>query len=913
MLHKQGSAMRSLVITTGSSSSIVTPKHHHYHSLFFTPKHYPFLSKPTSPPPPSSSSSSSSPTTSVTLIPPHLHPSNNPHSTDSLSHYAEIASKLVEDGKFEEFKLVVESVINSEVGRNSGFGDLLDSKLLVCGIVKGLKEGRIKDVVGLFGCFTELGIDVLRVFDGSAMELLKKECWSLVSKGHLEEAVDLMEVLSGLKFPIKDLVKPSDMLRMFVSKRKPSLAVRYACLLPHAEVVFCTIIREFGKRADLQSAMKVFEYSKQKLAGHNMYIYRTMIDTCGLCGNCFKSRLIYEVNTVVVVIFLKTTGIFLKTSFGDRVDLFLGEKNAEQEDRKGEQAKRGRSLACRKKDLLNQKITPNIFVFNSLMNVNSHDLTYTMEVYKQMKAFAIEADLTSYNILLKACCLSERVDLAQDIYSEVFADAKLWQMAIKIKEDMRSAGVTPNTVTWSALISACANAGLVNQATQLFEEMLLAGCEPNSHCFNTLLHACVEACQYDWAFRLFYAWKSNGSSEKSTDIFSIQRIGKDPITIPPQRDTATLHLSFAKSIPFEPTTTTYNILLKACGRNFYHAKGLIDEMRAVNLSPDQISWSILIDICGAAGNVQGALQILKTMVENGMKPDVVAYTTAIKVRTLVMILIAATLETAEQKSDHIYKPSDYYLKLLIEEWCEGVLQKNNQESEYKLRGRADIDGLRSLLIDRVATHLQKSTTKSLVVDIQALTKILQAINLLLGFWCVHDVFSATGNPQLHLIRLVEFEDELEKDMLSWNDDRRRWVFNLRMEEINWVEARLIVLAALRMIRENYVTGCPVQDDLVVILGTQKMNDECTVKDAITKLLEKELGLEVLPANSSSTFIPKMSNSEDSDSESMLENKEVRTTSLDIPARRPAVLQRLVISKKSLNYWLTRKQYSSSTG
>ncbi|KAH9606727.1 hypothetical protein KSS87_003791 [Heliosperma pusillum] len=52
--------------------------------------------------------------------------------------------------------------------------------------------------------------------------------------------------------------------------------------------------------------------------------------------------------------------------------------------------------------------------------------------------------------------------------------------------------------------------------------------------------------------------------------------------------------------------------------------------------------------------------------------------------------------------------------------------------------------------------------------------------------CVHDVLSATGNPQFHLIRLVEFEDELEKDMLSWNDDRRRCVFNLRMEETNWV-------------------------------------------------------------------------------------------------------------------------------
>lgn len=86
-------------------------------------------------------------------------------------------------------------------------------------------------------------------------------------------------------------------------------------------------------------------------------------------------------------------------------------------------------------------------------------------------------------------------------------------MALNVKEDMLSAGVMPNTVTWSSLISACANAGLVDKAIQLFEEMLLAGCEPNSQCFNILLHACVEACQYDRAFRLFHSFKSNKVQE----------------------------------------------------------------------------------------------------------------------------------------------------------------------------------------------------------------------------------------------------------------------------------------------------------------------------------------------------------------------------------------------------------------
>lgn len=43
------------------------------------------------------------------------------------------------------------------------------------------------------------------------------------------------------------------------------------------------------------SALTVFEASKQKLSGPNMYAYRTIIDVCGLCGDYLKSRSIYEV------------------------------------------------------------------------------------------------------------------------------------------------------------------------------------------------------------------------------------------------------------------------------------------------------------------------------------------------------------------------------------------------------------------------------------------------------------------------------------------------------------------------------------------------------------------------------------------------------------------------------------------
>lgn len=190
-------------------------------------------------------------------------------------------------------------------------------------------------------------------------------------------------------------------------------------------------------------------------------------------------------------------------------------------------------------------------------------------------------------------------------------------MALRVKEDMLSVGVTPNTVTWSSLISACANAGLVEQAIQLFEEMLLAGCEPNSQCCNILLHACVEACQYDRAFRLFQCW--NGSSFPETsgknDIGSADGIKdarptyKNCITSMPNCKSNSRYSSFAKKIPFTPTTTTYNILMKACGTDYLRAKALIDEMKTVGLSPSHISWSILIDLCGGSGNVEGAIQV----------------------------------------------------------------------------------------------------------------------------------------------------------------------------------------------------------------------------------------------------------------------------------------------------------------
>ncbi|GAB2272407.1 hypothetical protein Dimus_007232 [Dionaea muscipula] len=849
-----------IVVAAASSTTTSTATLNPHHSLFKL-NHHPtsfsifnpisislslFLSKHSSP----SSSRCSCPTTTIPESPPlPLSISSFPSNPEvekhrnSLSYCAHVASKLVEDGRFEDFEKVLESVLSDGVIEPFDFGELLDLKLVSGGIVKGLREGRIQGVVGFLGSFRGLGVDIVGLFHGPAMELLGRECRRIVRDGNLEEVVEIMETLAGFGFPIRQLVKLNDLITRCLDKRSPDIAVRYAGLLPHPSKVVCTIIQGFGKRKDLLSALTAFETS-EKMGHINMYVYRAIIDVCGLCSDCLKSRSIYE-------------------------------------------------------DLLAREITPNIYVLNSLMNVNAHDVNYTMGVYKKMQNLGVIPDMASYNILLKSCCLAGRVDLAQDIYKDVqllestgalkldlftystivkiFADAKLWQMALKIKEDMLSAGVTPNMVTWSSLINACANAGVFYQATQLFEEMLLAGCEPNTQCFNTLLNAYVEASLYDQAFRLFHAWKSNGSKASSGDVLlGVAHIGEDHVTSMPYNSSASLHLTFTKSIPFRPTTSTYNILMKACGRDYYRARALMDDMKIFGLSPNHISWSTLINICGEAGDVEGALQFLNSMRDNGIIPDVVAYTTAIKVCVGSKNLKTAFRLFAEMKKNQIqpnlvtyntllrartrygtlhqvqqclaiyldkrkagYRSNDYYLKQLIEEWCEGVLQSSNPKANQHKRGtRVYSHGQESPLLERVAMHLQKDSTESMAIDIQGLTR---------------------------------------------------------------VESRIVVLAVLRMIKEKHALGHTIKDDLIIILGAREVCPE--LRDTVTDLLKDELGLGVIPVKPRVAF---GSTGADSETHDVIETKMLPAKWDNTPRRRPAVLERLLVTKNSLYQWLQKK-------
>lgn len=80
-----------------------------------------------------------------------------------------------------------------------------------------------------------------------------------------------------------------------------------------------------------------------------------------------------------------------------------------------------------------------------------------------------------------------------------------------------------------------------------------------------------------------------------------------------------------------------------------------------------------------------------------------------------------------------YKPNDYYLEELIEEWCEGVLQDNRgNEGDFSSSKISEIERPKSLFLETIAAHLLKRVADIIAIDVQGLTKVLMnsSVNIL---------------------------------------------------------------------------------------------------------------------------------------------------------------------------------------
>lgn len=275
---------------------------------------------------------------------------------------------------------------------------------------------------------------------------------------------------------------------------------------------------------------------------------------------------------------------------------------------------------------------------------------------------------------------------------------------------------------------------------------------------------------------------------------------------------------------------------------------ILKTMRESGVQPDVVAYTAAIKVCVKQRELNLAFSLFREMKKYQIQPNMVTYNTLLRARTRYGSLkeVQQCLSIYQDMRKAGFKPNDYYLKELIEEWCEGIIQDNNHRPQDQLNSssRRDLGGPHSLLLEKVASHLQKGNnaeTQSIAVDLRGLTK---------------------------------------------------------------VEARIVVLAVLRMIKENYHPGESIRDDMFIVLGIQEVGaaadkHQFDVKDTIIKLLRDDLCLEVLSLGPKIPTEIRINVENPFNPHSNLLDKKTS------PTRRPAVLQRLKVTRRSLYHWLQR--------
>lgn len=119
-----------------------------------------------------------------------------------LKYYAALASKLAGAGRLEDFLMVAESVLASDVvaAGSSQFVARIDTELVSRGLSAVLRRGELGEVLEFLGRVEKLGIRPSALFDNVAAEDLADQCRRLLHRGEVVEFVELMETLSGIGY-----------------------------------------------------------------------------------------------------------------------------------------------------------------------------------------------------------------------------------------------------------------------------------------------------------------------------------------------------------------------------------------------------------------------------------------------------------------------------------------------------------------------------------------------------------------------------------------------------------------------------------------------------------------------------------------------------------------------------------------
>eukprot|EP01062_Namystynia_karyoxenos_P063511 TRINITY_DN56306_c0_g1_i1.p1 TRINITY_DN56306_c0_g1~~TRINITY_DN56306_c0_g1_i1.p1 ORF type:complete len:546 (+),score=107.78 TRINITY_DN56306_c0_g1_i1:220-1638(+) len=235
-----------------------------------------------------------------------------------------------------------------------------------------------------------------------------------------------------------------------------------------------------------------------------------------------------------------------------------------------------------------------------------------------------ERDTWVYNAVLSAC---ERLQKAirsgvggfqsDPRCQELLQGRTVWQLALKMLREMQRSNIPCDVVTFSTVISACAQGGRYREAFQLLREMERTGVERNAFTYNAVIAACEKAGLWQASIGLLREMERKGIKGDTVSYGSVMwacaKVGR-------WREVLSL-LSEMTSRNIATNNSAYNAAISACGQSgrWQEAINLLKDMQAAGLECDDASYSACLSVCRKCGRWREALEALQVLGQRGAK------------------------------------------------------------------------------------------------------------------------------------------------------------------------------------------------------------------------------------------------------------------------------------------------------
>ncbi|KAL7532081.1 hypothetical protein ACHAXR_004422 [Thalassiosira sp. AJA248-18] len=186
-----------------------------------------------------------------------------------------------------------------------------------------------------------------------------------------------------------------------------------------------------------------------------------------------------------------------------------------------------------------------------------------------------------------------------------------WQDGIRLLDEMRQAAkngnpdCAPDVVAYTAAIAGCSEAGEYTAGMQLISTMRSEGVQPNVVTFSAVINACASA-SAKLARRMEEEDNNNNYGRTSA-------VELEDVRMPMNRALRLLEAMKSPNSSARPNIVTYNAAIRACaeGLNLKGAFDLLRQLKEDGLEPTIVTYGSLMTACERVGDIEAASKVFR--------------------------------------------------------------------------------------------------------------------------------------------------------------------------------------------------------------------------------------------------------------------------------------------------------------